>query len=285
MKIALFGNNYQAMHLEEVREFIADLRSKQIAVAIHEEFAEYLLSHDIKINRGEICRDIPDDASMAASIGGDGTFLRTAEWVGMREIPIMGINTGHLGYLTGFSFDDPRKIEEALAGKYDISRRITLKVSSDFIPSDQYPYALNEVSVAKGDTASMVTVKATINGLFLTDYQSDGLIVSTPTGSTAYNLSCGGPILEPTLDAIVLSPIAPHSLTLRPLVVDSRSELCLELYSRGEECHVSIDGRTFKVPSNGSEIKITKSPFHVKVVQPCSTGFPDVLRNKLNWGR
>lgn len=284
MKIAVFGNRYQATHLEELRGFLAWLLSHDYDVCIESGFARYLKANGCDCGEAENVDSLPDNTEIVASIGGDGTFLHAAEWIGSKEVPIMGINTGHLGYLTGFSFDNSEKIQKALKGEYELSSRMTIGVRSQYLPDGFSPYALNEVSITKGDTVSMVEIRANIDGRYLADYLADGLIVSTPTGSTAYNLSCGGPILEPTLDIFVLSPIAPHSLTLRPLVVGSWSELSLEVRSRGEECHIGVDGRTFSIPSCGTEIKIIKGSHRVKVMQPKGTDFPSVLRNKLGWG-
>lgn len=284
MKLGIYGNNYQATHLEELRGFLSWLRSNGPEFLIHFEFAEYLRCHGIQIADDEEIRVLPSDVSMVISIGGDGTFLHAADWVGSLETPIMGINTGHLGYLTAFSFSDFDSIASAISGNYELSSRMTLKISSTYLPPAFSPVALNEISISKGDTTSMVEIRSMIDGNFLADYMADGLIAATPTGSTAYNLSCGGPILQPTLDSIILSPIAPHSLTLRPLVVDAESELTFEVTSRGEECHIAVDGRSFTVPADGAALTVRKGPYRVKVVQPLGTDFSRILRNKLNWG-
>lgn len=284
MKIAVFGNNYQATHLNELRGFLSLLKIECHEVRVEEDFARYLIANGIPVKENEIAKKIDSDTTLVASIGGDGTFLHAADWVGNAEIPIMGINTGHLGYLTGYSFSNLENISTALRGKFDVSSRMTLELTSPYLPSDISPYALNEIAISKGDTTSMVEIKAAINGKYLADYMADGLVISTPTGSTAYNLSCGGPILEPTLDSIVLSPIAPHSLTFRPLVIDGKSMLEFEVRSRGAECHVGVDGRTFAVPADGSVLKISKASRRVNVVQPPGVDFASVLRSKLLWG-
>lgn len=284
MRIGVFGNNYQAAHLEELRGFLYWLRSNSYELLIHSDFAQYLRRQAIEVSDLEIISDLPSDVTFVVSIGGDGTFLQAADWVGSLELPIMGINTGHLGYLTSFSFSDFDKISAALEGHYRISSRMTLEVTSPFLPEGFSPIALNEVAILKGDTTSMVEIAARIDEKYLADYMADGLVISTPTGSTAYNLSCGGPIMQPTLDSMILSPIAPHSLTLRPLVVDSNAELTFEVSSRGDECHVGVDGRTFVVPADGSVIKIARGHYRVNVMQTPDIDFARILRNKLNWG-
>lgn len=284
MKIGIFGNRYQESHLDELGVFISLLRERGDRLYVDRNFAEYLCSNSIKIEPSETADTLPADTEIVVSIGGDGTFLKTAAWVGSLEIPVMGINTGHLGYLTGFSFSNPKHIYDALEGRCEISPRMLLKLSSPHIPEDFSPFALNEISISKGDTTSMVEIKAAIDGRYLADYLADGLVVSTPTGSTAYNLSCGGPIMQPTLESLVLSPIAPHSLTLRPLVVSSRSKLQFEVRSRGAESHIGVDGRTFAVPADGEVLIISEAPYKVKVVQPAGNDFAAVLRSKLGWG-
>lgn len=284
MKLGIYGNNCQAAHLDELRGFLSWLRSDGPDFVIHGDFAAYLRCHGIEGDVREAVTALPSDVSMVISVGGDGTFLHAADWVGPLEIPIMGINTGHLGYLTAFSFSDIHSIREAIEGHYEISSRMTIEIVSPYLPADFSPVALNEVSIAKGDTTSMVDIRADIDGKYLAEYMADGLIIATPTGSTAYNLSCGGPILQPTLDSMILSPIAPHSLTLRPLVVDSASELTFQVSSRGDECHIGVDGRTFSVPGHGAALTVKQGAYRVNVVQPLHTDFARILRNKLNWG-
>lgn len=283
MKIVIFGNSCQQAWLSELSSFFRELTERDFEAAVERRFADYLSSMGISLDSVAVVSDPPADAEMLLSIGGDGTFLRAAEWIGALGVPVMGINTGHLGYLAGFSFDRQDEIFAALAGHYDLTRRITLRVRSDSIPADFHPFALNEISVAKGDTTSMVNIRAYIDGNFLADYQADGLLISTPTGSTAYNLSCGGPIVQPTLDCMVLTPVAPHSLTLRPLVIAHDSKLELHVSSRGEMCHVGVDGRTFAIPADGAVLKICRASHVVNVVQRPDTGFPEVLRDKLHW--
>lgn len=290
--VAVFGNNWQEGHLGEVAEFFAALSREGVEAAVCRGFGEWLEAQGVSLCGARLCDGIPADASLVVSVGGDGTFLRAAEWLvraaewfGGRRVPVMGINTGHLGYLAGFSFDRMAEVLDAVArGRYDISRRMMLEVISPHLPEGFSPYALNEVSVSKGDTTSMVDVRAFVDGRFVADYLGDGLLAATPTGSTAYNLSCGGPIVAPTLEGIILTPVAPHSLTLRPMVIGADAEVRLRLSSRGEECHVGIDGRTFAVPSVGAELTLRRAPHTLHLAQPPGTTFGRVLRRKLSWG-
>lgn len=283
-RIAIFGNSYQEQYLSGLELLLRRLVSSGAEISVERRFAAYLRSRGLNLQGMAETDSMPRDTDMLMSFGGDGTFLRAADWADGRELPIMGVNTGHLGYLAGFRPENREAIMAALDGCYELTPRMVIGLSCRWIPTEFRPYALNEIAISKGDTTSMVTIKAWIDGRFLTEYLSDGLLISTPTGSTAYNLSCGGPILQPTMQSLVLTPIAPHSLTMRPVVVDSASRLRLEVSSRGERCHIGVDGRTFAVPADGTRLEITKAPFCVNVTQPTGSDFASLLRNKLGWG-
>lgn len=282
--IALSGNTYQDASLGRVGHLIGLLLSEGIAVDIHENFALYLSSHGVKIENCTVCTDLDASTDVVASIGGDGTFLRTAEWVGAREIPILGINTGHLGFLASYSLDNISRIIRALnLGEALSEPRMVIMVEG--IPdSDMIPFALNEVAVLKEESASMISVNTWIDGNPLADYRGDGLVVSTPTGSTAYNLSVGGPILQPTLSCMSLAPVAPHSLTLRPLVVDGNSRIRLLTTSRSSNYMLSLDGRSCLMRA-GSQITIRRADYNVWVVHQYDENFITILRDKLYWGK
>lgn len=286
MRIAIYGNQYQNEHLADVAAFLDGLSRHNVWVEMDTSFYNYL------------CRVLPApppvqdiitgnrfSAAMALSIGGDGTFLRTAEWVGDKGIPILGINTGHLGYLAAVPISEAiTMVEDMMAERCQIESRALLRV--EVLGGEnirQWPYALNEVAVLKEDTASMITVKASLGGGDLATYLADGLIVSTPTGSTGYNLSVGGPIVEPTAPNWVISPIAAHSLTMRPLVVSSETTVDLVTTSRAQSFRVSIDGRSVTLPA-GTAIRLTRAPFAIKVVQRQGHTFASTLRHKLFWG-
>lgn len=229
--------------------------------------------------------DEPFEADIAISLGGDGTFLRTARWVGAQSIPIVGVNTGHLGYLAAFSIEEVESmVDDLISGHFSIERRTLLKVGcADGTPLGDYPYALNEVAVLKTEDASMITCTVNIDGASPARYQADGLIVSTPTGSTGYNLSVGGPVIEPTAAVLVLSPIAAHSLTMRPLVISDSNRMTVETTCRSRSFLVSLDGNSRSLPA-GTTIVIEKAPFETLVIQRCGHRFTDTLRNKLMWG-
>ena len=286
MKIAIYGNKRQERYLGELGGFFSMLAQNGMESMVSREFAGYLESHGVSLPGAVVVDECPDDAEAVISIGGDGTFLRAAQWQGSREIPILGINTGHLGFLASYSLEEAPILVHLLAERaWETESRMVLKVEGDGVPDDFWPYVLNELSVVKGDTTHMVNVRTEVDGYFLADYQADGLIVATPTGSTAYNLSAGGPILQPTLKNMILSPIAPHSLTVRPLVIGADTRVDLRITGRGEECHVGADGRIFAIPCNGSRLTVTRAPFCVKVLRRPDTDFATVLRKKLLWAR
>lgn len=224
----------------------------------------------------------PIDAALALSIGGDGTFLHTAKWVGRSCIPILGINAGHLGYLADFT---PAEFLDIDVNALRAEERMVLRVEcSAPLPEGFVPYAVNEVALLKTDTASMISVNASLNSHPLTTYRADGLLVSTPTGSTGYNMSVGGPIIEPTVPAMVISPVAPHALTMRPLVVGARSEITMHAESRADLCLLSLDSRSAQIPS-GATVKVSAADFPVIVVQRAGYHFAATLRTKLLWGK
>ena len=223
---------------------------------------------------------------MAISVGGDGTFLRTSSIVGSSGIPVLGINTGRLGFLAAINFADVEDtFDEIVNGQYKTEERTLLKLTSDesSTPFGYNIYALNEVAILKQDTASMLSIHAYINNEYLTSYQADGLVIATPTGSTAYSLSVGGSILSPTTPSIILSAVAPHNLTSRPLVVDDNSVISLKVESRSRTFLVSLDGQS-QVFNENIGIEIRKADHRLKIVKRIGHTFYETLRDKLMWG-
>lgn len=284
--IAIFGNDRQEQHILQLKAFLRELPLHFEKIYIESSFSSYLGEIGVSVEKMEPTTDVPGDAECIVSIGGDGTFLRAAAWQGKRELPILGINTGHLGFLASHSLEEADEvISEIACDSGVVEPRMLLEVSSPDMPEGMWQYVLNEVSVVKGDTTSMVSVRAFIDGDFLADYLADGLVICTPTGSTAYNLSAGGPIMQPTLQCMALTPIAAHSLTMRPVVIDADSEVRLCVSSRGEQCHVGIDGRMFSLPGSGGAVAVRRAPFSVNVMRSSRSDFATVMRNKLLWGR
>lgn len=226
----------------------------------------------------------PDNADIIVSFGGDGTFLRAARKFGPLGHTLLGVNAGRLGYITAASADDFEAIARALAsGKFNVECRTMLKVDTSIDVGSVELVALNEVSLQKHDSASMISSIVSLDGHELANYVGDGLIIATPTGSTGYNLSVGGPILEPSAPIFVISPIAAHSLSLRPLVVADSSTIRITTYSRSGNYLLSVDGESVTMPTE-SQISVGLAPFRLKVAYLPDYHFADVLRRKLLWG-
>lgn len=226
----------------------------------------------------------PDNADIIVSFGGDGTFLRAARKFGPLGHTLLGVNAGRLGYITAASADDFEAIAKALAsGNFNVECRSMLKVDTSEDVGDAALVALNEVALLKRDSASMISSIVSLDGHDLATYVGDGLIISTPTGSTGYNLSVGGPILEPSAPIFVISPIAAHSLSLRPLVVADSSTISITTYSRSGSYLLSVDGESVTMPTE-SHISVGIAPFRLKVAYLPDYHFADVLRRKLLWG-
>lgn len=281
---AIFGLDISAATAPAVSRLLSLLAPHCNTIAIEAIYHDRLKANAIPLPPAvRRVAQPPADTDIIVSVGGDGTFLRAVEWEGGGHIPVAGLNGGHLGYLTGWTLGETDTFVSAIAaGDYHVEQRALIEVECDALPAP-VPYALNEVAVLKEGSSNMISITANIDGKYLTDYNGDGLIVSTPTGSTGYNLSVGGPILEPQLPAWVLSPVAPHALTMRPLVVSAHSLLTLSLHARTPLLRVSIDGRSFSVP-DGTTVTLRNAPLTMPVVRPADSTFASTLREKLLWG-
>ena len=291
MRIALFGGIYpnNISHKDEIEKSAVyrALQQRNAKIYVHKNFCNVLpasLQEELKA-AGTVFEQIPK-VDMALSVGGDGTFLRTATAVADSDIPILGINTGRLGFLADVNFNDLNTtMDEIIAGDYLIEERtlLTMKSSDETTVCGTRNCALNEIAILKQDTASMLTIHTYIDDEFLTTYEADGLIIATPTGSTAYSLSIGGPILTPKIPSFVLAPIAPHNLTSRPLVIHDQSHLRLEIESRSDSFLTSLDGQSH-VFDTSVTIEIFKANYTLKVVKRKGHPFYETLRDKLMWG-
>jgi len=284
MKIALFGSTFSEYtpHAElQMAEVCEAVKQYPVELYLPDTFF-YSLSCAVQDKIRPLCLlfDLLPPVDLALSAGGDGTFLRTAAAVGNLDIPVLGINTGRLGFLADVNFSDLKEtLHEIFADEYEIEERSLLEIAVD----EELFRVLNEVAILKQDTASMLTIHTYINNDFLTSYQADGLVVATPTGSTAYSLSVGGPILVPNSPSIVLSPIAPHNLTSRPLVVQDDANIKLIIESRSNSFLVSLDGQS-QVCHVRTEIEVKKADYMLKVVKRKGHTFYETLRDKLMWG-
>lgn len=285
LKFALFGNTYQEHKSAHVTHLLEILRKKNANISISNEFYDFLRQHTrADLGGVEIFQGNNFNADMVLSIGGDGTFLRAASRVGNKEIPILGINTGRLGFLADISPDQMEEaFDEIYAGKYLAEPRRVLQLSADGHVLKGYPYGLNEIAVLKKDSSSMIGIKAYINDELLCSYQADGLIVATPTGSTGYSLSVGGPILVPQSGTFSLTAVAPHSLNVRPIVVRDDWEITLDVESRSHNFLIAVDGRS-ETCREGTRLTIRKADYFVRIVKRCHHSFFNTLREKMMWG-
>lgn len=288
LRFALFGNVYQQHKSAAIRVLLNSLRSHGAQIFIEKEYYDFLRSAFSEFT------DSPDfvefdsfaevDADFAISMGGDGTLLKTASMVREKQTPIVGINMGRLGFLADVSVDDVETCVDALyRDDYSVEDRSLIRVETNGEPLNGYECALNDVAILKRDSASMISIRTSINGEYLTTYQADGLIVGTPTGSTAYSLSVGGPIVVPQLHAMMLTPVAPHSLNMRPLVVSDTSVVDLRVKSRSGSFLVSLDGRSASYRDN-IDLRIRLAPYKVKVITHVGHTFFSTLRQKMMWG-
>jgi NAD+ kinase len=225
-----------------------------------------------------------DGLDFFLSIGGDGTLLDSVCVVGKKEVPILGLNTGRLGFLANVATDKiGEAIEELAKGNYQIESRILLSLTSSKKLFHGVNFALNEFTIHKMDTSSMITVHTYINGKYLNSYWADGLIVATPTGSTGYSLSCGGPLITPGAKNFVITPVSPHNLNVRPIIVSDEAEISFEIEGRTDKFMISLDSRSTSIASE-VKLSVKKEAFSAKLVKLPSYHFFDTLRQKLNWG-
>lgn len=284
--VALFGNTFQIKKNRCVVDVIRLLRLSHINICIEQKFADFIVAaHHLDLSDCSIISTQGDfTADVAFSMGGDGTFLGTAARIGRKGIPILGINTGHLGFLADVSPDGiSEAIDSVLSGKYIIEQRSLIHVTKDGKPLTTYPYALNEIAVLKHDNSSLIEIRTHIDGNHLTNYQADGLIVCTPTGSTGYSLSTGGPIIVPQSGTFCLSAVAPHSLNIRPVILCDNVDITLEVYSRSHNFLISIDGRSESFP-DGTAISLRKADYTIGVIKIKHKHFFDTLKEKMMWG-
>lgn len=283
--VGVFGNSSQDHELERIVSLIDLMSAGGIKIRVESSFAAYLKSCGMDCGHiGISPAGQAPKVDMVVSIGGDGTFLQAVRWIGGKPVPVLGVNTGHLGYLAPFSLERPGEILDALRGiGCRVEMRMALQLEAEGIPSSTWPYALNEVAVLKEETASMLNIATRVGSRFLADYRADGIVVATPTGSTGYNLSVGGPILQPTLEAVSIAPIAPHSLTLRPITIGADSVITMDPAGRGRSFRVSLDGHSFTLPC-GTQLKVSRAPFCVPVIMRSADDFAATLRTKLFWG-
>lgn len=285
MKIAIHGRARNEVSKEYIKASLSAICRSMDSAIISVPLQE-ILDGEIPPNAKIIgMESIPDEKpDVLISLGGDGTILESANIVGSSGIPILGINTGRLGFLSHVGQDEVDQAMEKLNSRsFQVEDRMLLNFEFAENPLTPKNFALNEVALLKTDSSSMIVIHASVDGAFLNSYWADGLIISTPTGSTGYSLSCGGPIIEPGSDNIILTPIAPHNLNVRPLIIPSTAKLQLKTDSNNERFRVSADSRSCIV-SAGTELNIERAEFTTRLIRFSETDYFQTLRSKLMWG-
>ncbi|SDK67594.1 NAD+ kinase [Catalinimonas alkaloidigena] len=285
MKIAIHGRDFKSVYIPSVQLIFNKLQKYGTELLLNQGYASILQKNGIETGPHHLFNTRHElDADLVISLGGDGTLLETVTYVAEKETPILGINIGRLGFLATTSND---QIDSALAqvmeGYYEHDCRTLVRLESDCNLFQGLNFGLNEFTILKRDTSSMIVVHTYIDGEYLNSYWADGLIVATPTGSTGYSLSCGGPVVLPDSKNFIISPVSPHNLNVRPMVVSDTSVISFEIEGRSNNFLVSLDSRSETVDA-GVQLAVRKEDFQVKLVKLNGYNFLNTLRSKLNWG-
>lgn len=286
MKIAIHGRSFHENVKKYVLEMFDDLEEKKVEIQVSGEFHNHLLHHGIRKNTYDTYTSKDDifEADFFLSFGGDGTLLESVTHIGEKETPVLGINTGRLGFLATISPADLREtLTHIFKGYYRLDDRMMISLESEPDIFNGLNFGLNEFAITKRDSASMIVVHTYIDGEYLNSYWADGLIVSTPTGSTAYSLSCGGPVVLPQSQNFIIAPISPHNLNVRPMIVSENSIISFDIEGRSNTFLVSLDSRS-KVIDNTVHLAVKKESFKARLVKLHDDNFLNTLRQKLNWG-
>ncbi len=286
MKVALHGLALKAEFFNEVQLLFTELAKKQFEIFVTEQFDRQLKMHGSRTLPYWVLESREEISSMdfVISIGGDGTLLDTVCQVGDLEIPILGLNTGRLGFLATVATENIEQAVDYLATQnYQVESRSLISLHCNRRLFNGVNFGLNEFTIHKRDTSSMITVHTYIDGKYLNSYWADGLIVATPTGSTGYSLSCGGPLISPEAKNLVITPVSPHNLNVRPIIVSDESEISFEIEGRAEKFLISLDSRSTSIASD-LKLSVKKESFSAKLLKLPNYHFFDTLRQKLNWG-
>ena len=288
-KVAVFGQTYTVNAEKEIQILLDSLERHQVVVFFEKNFYTVLKEHEHltkKYPTFSKFEDLNSSFDMFFSLGGDGTILRAVTYVRDLNIPILGINTGRLGFLANVKKDEiASSIDLLVEGEYKIQERTLLSIHTEpkVKKFQELSFALNEITIARKNTTAMIGIETYLNGEYLTNYWSDGVIIATPTGSTGYSLSCNGPVISPNCQNFIITPIAPHNLNARPMVIPDDTALELKVDSREKKFLISLDSRIVTVPVD-TKIFIKKSSFTIKTVIPSNQSFLTTLRTKLLWG-
>lgn len=287
MKAAIYSRVFEDEQQKDVQLFFDELTIQKIEPVIFQPFFEQIKDRihlPADTNTFSISADLTEDVEFIISLGGDGTLLDTITLVREKKISIMGVNFGRLGFLASIGRDELQKAVKAIAQRtYVTDTRTMIHVDANIPLFGNVPYALNEFSIHKRDVASMIKIHTYLNGEFLNTYWADGLIVATPTGSTGYSLSCNGPIVFPDSGSFVITPVAPHNLNVRPIIVPDNNIISFEIESRDEQIICALDSRR-EIVSKDVQLAVKKERFDISLVRLSENNFLQTLRNKLTWG-
>jgi NAD+ kinase len=287
MQIAIYSRGFNQDDIDDIRLLLGELLRQEITPVIFEPFYKELLPH-IQLQREvetfSSAAGLSEKVEFLISLGGDGTLLDTVAFVRDKDIPVMGVNFGRLGFLATTGREDIHQLVDALVARnYVVDERSLIHLDASIPLFGDVPYALNEFTIHKKDTSAMVKVHTYLNGEFLNTYWADGLIVATPTGSTGYSLSCGGPIVFPEASNFVITPVAPHNLNVRPLVVPDDQVISFEIEGRSDQFICTLDSR-MEIIDNRVQLAVKKEAFSIKLLRLNEANFLHTLRNKLLWG-
>lgn len=285
MKFAIFGNKHQTKKSKSIEKLFDAIVKYGDDFVIDEPFYQFIKENNFTIPEPkELIHDNNFAADIAVSFGGDGTLLRTASRIGRKRIPILGINAGRLGFLTTTSNEDIEYVIGKIhKGEYDVEEHNIIEAVTNDNSLKNYPFALNEIAIMKHDSSSMITLEVTLNNNDRITYQADGLIVAAPSGSTGYSLSVGGPIIVPGANVLVLTPIAPHSLNARPLVIDNNTVIEIKVNSRSHNYLIALDGRNESCDES-SIVTVRKADYKQLIIRNKEHSFIQNLQQKLMWG-
>lgn len=285
-KVLIFGNSFRINRLPQMQQLFTQLKKHHLDIAVDKQFSEFL-AEEVGIDRCLFQTIDNDDftGDIAFSLGGDGTFLNTAARIGSKGIPIIGINTGHLGFLADITNDEAATfVDDITMGNFKVEQRTLLEARTKEGGEElNFPFALNELAILKQDLSSMISVEARVDGELLNTYKADGLLVATPTGSTAYAMSAGGPITTPNTPVFVIAPIAPHSLTMRPIVLPDDCTIELTTESRSQSYLAAFDGRS-QVLDCKTTLLLRRADYKINIIRPNEHTFFNTLKTKLMWG-
>lgn len=287
MTIAVYARNTKDNHSTYLEQLIALAEQEKFKITVYKSYLDYVnfsFGKSFSLNTFSNSEELIANADFVISLGGDGTMLETLEYVRKSGIPVLGVNTGRLGFLaTVYKEDFSKAIQLLTKEKFTLDKRELIELTDCPACFNELNYALNEFTIHKKESSAMINIDTYVDGIFLNSYFADGLIVSTPTGSTAYSLSCGGPIMVPDSDNFIITPIAPHNLNVRPIVISNNRTLSFKVSGRNDEFNVSLDSRSQTIKAQ-NELTIKKADFRFNMINLPDQHFFETLRNKLLWG-